>query len=116
MQANEAVQKSSPLVVCRQQITCCLKGVAAYFRYLCKIEGAHLPRVEGVSGALTQQCAGASVFLGSPIRITFFGKFADGVTSEAIRSFQQVVARALQCVTFGQNHSKIVLLGPNHHM
>ena len=59
------------------------------------IKPAHLPRVEGVSGALTQKCVGASVFLGCPKCITLFREFADVVASQTVGSLQKVVARSL---------------------
>ena len=60
------------------------------------IRPAHLPRVEGVSGALTQKCVGASVFLGSPKCITLFREFADVVASWATSRLMPAVFPTFQ--------------------
>lgn len=80
------------------------------------IRPAYLPRVEGVSGALTQKCVGASVFLGSQKCVTLFREFADVVASEAISSLQKIVARPISRVSLGKHNGKVVLLCPNHHV
>ena len=80
------------------------------------LSAAHLPCVEGVSGALTQKCVGASVFLGCPKCITLFREFADVVASEAISSLQKIVARPISRVSLGKHNGKVVLLYPNHHV
>ena len=80
------------------------------------IHQAHLPCVEGVSGALTQQCVGASVFLASPKRISLLLKFPYVVRAQTVSRFQQVVANAFGGLPFAQHHSIVMGLCPNNYV
>ena len=63
------------------------------------------------TGALTQRCVGASVFLGSPKCIAFLREFTNRVAPEAIGRLQQAIARAALRVAFGQHYRKVVKFG-----